>query len=122
MARRKAIYFGIRLIAPPKFNRKLKISKNLDVGAYQHSLMKLFFSFQHLDELLNLSGSSLSFLRSLYSKQNRVSICAIQCRKEGFCLSTLIQSRLEIGRHGGTPRRIIGRLPTSILLRPLNRI
>jgi hypothetical protein len=40
-------------------------------------LMQFFLPLQHLDELLNLSGSSLSFLRGLYSKQNCVSVCAI---------------------------------------------
>jgi hypothetical protein len=53
-------------------------------------LMEFFFPFQHIYELVDPSGSSLGFLRRLYSKQNRISICAIERGKKGFGLRTLV--------------------------------
>ena len=58
--------------------------------------MYLFLSFQHFYKFLNMPGARLWFLSRLNSKENCISICAVQRLKEGFCFPVPIQRGLKI--------------------------
>ncbi len=82
--------------------------------------VQLLLARQHLDELLDATGSFFRFPGRLNSEQDCVSVAAIEGLEEGLRGTVLGQGSLEILRHGHATGRVIRIIPAPVGLGTLD--
>lgn len=72
---------------------------------------------QHLDKLLDASGTRLRLFRRLDTEQDGIAVLVIQGIEEIFCRRIAVQCALQIRRDAGFTLAVISRVPTAICFR-----
>jgi hypothetical protein len=75
---------------------------------------------QHLHELRDAPRAGLGLLRALRAEQHRVAVARVQRGEELRGLLVRIERGLQVGRHGGHARGVVGRFPAPVGLRALH--
>src|SRR5205823_14981789 len=81
--------------------------------------MQLLAPCRHRDELSDALRARLGLSRGVHSEQNRISVLLIESDEELARGRVLLQGRLQIVGHNRISGRVVGRLPSDVLLRSL---